>query len=74
MEEKHTLFGSGINRLEALTDGVFAIVMTLMVFNISLPRAKEITAVRAVLMVSARRMPPSVERAAPRSSVAGDVH
>ena len=50
MEEKHTLFGSGINRLEALTDGVFAIVMTLMVFNISLPRDKEITALREELL------------------------
>ena len=50
MEEKHTLFGSGINRLEALTDGVFAIVMTLMVFNISLPRDKEITSLREELL------------------------
>jgi len=50
MEEKHALFGSGINRLEALTDGVFAIVMTLMVFNISLPRDKEITSLREELL------------------------
>ena len=50
MEDKHALFGSGIHRLEALTDGVFAIVMTLMVFSISLPRDKEITALREELL------------------------
>jgi uncharacterized membrane protein len=46
---KYTLFGSGINRLEALTDGVFAIVMTLMVFNISLPKDRLITNLRQEL-------------------------
>ena len=32
-EKKDLIFGKG--RLEALTDGVFAIIMTILVFNIS---------------------------------------
>ena len=32
-EKKALIFGKG--RLEALTDGVFAIIMTILVFNIS---------------------------------------
>jgi len=43
------MYGSGINRVEALTDGVFAIVMTLMVFNISLPKDRPITNLRLEL-------------------------
>ena len=35
--------------MEALTDGVFAIVMTLMVFNISLPKDRPITNLRQEL-------------------------
>ena len=46
---KHALFGSAINRLEALTDGVFAIVMTLMVFSIALPKDKPVTDLRQEL-------------------------
>ncbi len=34
-EKKGLIFGKG--RLEALTDGVFAIIMTILVFNISVP-------------------------------------
>lgn len=48
--DKHTLFRSAINRLEALTDGVFAIVMTLMVFNLSLPKDRPITNLRQELL------------------------
>ena len=47
---KPALFGSGINRLETLTDGVFSIVMTLMVFNISLPKDATITNLRQELL------------------------
>ena len=46
---KPTLFGSGINRLETLTDGVFSIVMTLMVFNLSLPKDMPIANLRQEL-------------------------
>jgi uncharacterized membrane protein len=49
-DEKHSLFGSGLRRLEALTDGVFAIVMTLMVFNLALPKDKPITSLRQELL------------------------
>ena len=34
-EKKGLVFGKG--RLETLTDGVFAIIMTILVFNISVP-------------------------------------
>ena len=34
-ERKSQIFGKG--RLESLTDGVFAIIMTILVFNISVP-------------------------------------
>ena len=34
-EKKDLIFSKG--RLEALTDGVFAIIMTILVFNISVP-------------------------------------
>ena len=46
---KHMLFGDDIHRVEALTDGVFAIVMTLMVFNISLPKNEPTTDLRQEL-------------------------
>ena len=46
---KQALFGSGINRLEALTDGVISIVMTLLVFNIQLPKDATITNLRQEL-------------------------
>jgi uncharacterized membrane protein len=46
---RHTIVANGVNRLEALTDGVFAIVMTLVVFNISLPKDKPITNLRQAL-------------------------
>ena len=49
-DDKHSLFGSGLRRLEALTDGVFAIVMTLMVFNLALPKDKPITSLRRELL------------------------
>src|SRR6185312_10573738 len=35
LEKKGLIFGKG--RLESLTDGVFAIIMTILVFNISVP-------------------------------------
>ena len=47
---KESLFGSGINRLEALTDGVFSIVMTLLVFNIQLPKDATINNLRQELL------------------------
>jgi uncharacterized membrane protein len=34
-ERRSQIFGKG--RLESLTDGVFAIIMTILVFNISVP-------------------------------------
>jgi uncharacterized membrane protein len=41
MTEKHELVGLTKNRIEALTDGVFAIAMTLIVFSIKVPDLPE---------------------------------
>jgi uncharacterized membrane protein len=41
LEKKDLIFGKG--RLEALTDGVFAIIMTILVFNIIVPELKLFT-------------------------------
>jgi uncharacterized membrane protein len=41
LENKGLIFGKG--RLEALTDGVFAIIMTILVFNIIVPELKLFT-------------------------------
>ena len=38
LPQQPSIFGGETHRLSALTDGVFSIVMTLMVFNISLPK------------------------------------
>jgi uncharacterized membrane protein len=48
--DRHAIFGSELKRLEALTDGVFAIVMTLMVFNLALPKDRPITSLRHELL------------------------
>ena len=41
LDNKNLIFGKG--RLEALTDGVFAIIMTILVFNIIVPELKLFT-------------------------------
>ncbi|MBS0260762.1 MAG: DUF1211 domain-containing protein [Planctomycetes bacterium] len=46
---KPTLFAGRTSRLETLIDSVFSIVMTLMVFNISLPKDRPITNLRQEL-------------------------
>jgi uncharacterized membrane protein len=46
--ERHPTAGMGLGRLEALTDGVFAIAITLMVFEIRLPEVNDAGLARAV--------------------------
>jgi uncharacterized membrane protein len=49
METAKKQFPLSISRLQTLVDGIFAIAMTILVFNIKLPEGNHVTDVRSVL-------------------------